>query len=218
MNNIEWLFFDMGYTLVNEDEAHRTRIQSAGTLQRLTAYGLIRHIDLVFSSTEEGISKPDISFYERALKAANCSAQEAVMIGDRLDNDIFPAKKLGMKTVWIKQGFGGLQVPQSEEYEPDHIIHQDRLHAMAPPVLRRRLVHDFIEYAAEVKAILVTALLSNDIQRPVRLRQQSASPVHPHRSDILNRSCPECSLEAAGELHRRQSQFAGDLLDRSSSP
>ena len=31
--------------------------------------------------------------------------QNAVMVGDRLDNDIAPAKKLLMKTVWVKRGF-----------------------------------------------------------------------------------------------------------------
>lgn len=30
------------------------------------------------------------------------------MIGDRIDNDIVPAKALGMKTIWIRQGFDGL--------------------------------------------------------------------------------------------------------------
>ena len=30
------------------------------------------------------------------------------MIGDRIDNDIVPAKQLGMKTIWVKQGFVSL--------------------------------------------------------------------------------------------------------------
>lgn len=30
------------------------------------------------------------------------------MIGDRIDNDIVPAKQLGMKTIWVKQGFESL--------------------------------------------------------------------------------------------------------------
>ena len=30
------------------------------------------------------------------------------MIGDRIDNDIVPAKQLGVKTIWVKQGFGRL--------------------------------------------------------------------------------------------------------------
>ena len=96
--------------------------QSQGTLKRLTEYGLIKYIDIVLSSTEEGLSKPDIKFFEKALKDANCNAEEAVMIGDRLDNDIFPAKSIGMKTIWIKQGFGGMQSPKSKAYEPDYII------------------------------------------------------------------------------------------------
>ena len=29
-------------------------------------------------------------------------------IGDRIDNDIVPAKQLGMKTIWVKQGLGSL--------------------------------------------------------------------------------------------------------------
>ena len=38
------------------------------------------------------------------------------MIGDRLDNDIVPAKRIGMKTIWIKQGFSRLaQVKNLEE-------------------------------------------------------------------------------------------------------
>ena len=44
--------------------------------------------------------------FEIALKRADCKANQAIMIGDRIDNDIVPAKKLGMGTIWIKQGFG----------------------------------------------------------------------------------------------------------------
>ncbi len=31
------------------------------------------------------------------------------MIGDRLDNDIIPAKKLGMHTIWIRTGLAVCQ-------------------------------------------------------------------------------------------------------------
>ena len=41
------------------------------------------------------------------------------MIGDRLDNDIMPAKKAGMKTVRIKQGLYSVQHPISDAYCPD---------------------------------------------------------------------------------------------------
>lgn len=44
------------------------------------------------------------------------------MIGDRLDNDISPAKKLGMKTIWIRQGFAIYQNPQLADCQPDYMV------------------------------------------------------------------------------------------------
>ena len=48
------------------------------------------------------------------------------MIGDRIDNDIVPAKQMGMKTIWVKQGFGKYWNVASEEekadYEVDNLI------------------------------------------------------------------------------------------------
>ena len=43
-------------------------------------------------------------------------------IGDRLDNDIAPAKWLGFKTIWIRQGFGGMGTPSSEQNIPDYCV------------------------------------------------------------------------------------------------
>ena len=71
---------------------------------------------------KEGISKPDIAIFHRALAAAKCLPDNAVMIGDRLDNDIAPAKKVGMKTVWIKQGLGGLASAVHKMEQADYVI------------------------------------------------------------------------------------------------
>lgn len=80
--------------------------QSLGTKERLKQYGILKFIDLVISSAEEGVKKPDSKIFEIALKRSGCQAQNSVMIGDRIDNDIIPANLLGMHTIWIKQGFG----------------------------------------------------------------------------------------------------------------
>lgn len=93
--------------------------QSAGAEERLKKYGLSQYISLCISSAEAGYAKPDSRIFALALNKAKCRAQNAVMIGDRLDNDIFPAKKLGMRTVHIKQGFGTYQTPRSKEYKAD---------------------------------------------------------------------------------------------------
>ncbi len=82
--------------------------QSLGTAERLENFGVRKYFDLIIASAEEGISKPDRRIFEIALERSNCKPENAVMIGDRIDNDIVPAKQLGMKAIWIKQGFGGL--------------------------------------------------------------------------------------------------------------
>ena len=99
--------------------------QSLGTAERLKQKGILKYIDLVIASAEEGVAKPDKRIFEIALQRANCRPENTVMIGDRVDNDIVPAKKLGMKTVWIKQGFGKYWkiVDQEEiaDYEIDNL-------------------------------------------------------------------------------------------------
>ncbi len=76
--------------------------QAPGTKERLEARGLGDYFQVVAASAELGVAKPDREIFERALAMAECSAEEAAMVGDRFDNDIIPAKALGMMTVWIK--------------------------------------------------------------------------------------------------------------------
>lgn len=96
--------------------------QSLGTAERLEKWGLLKYIDAVATSAELGVAKPDKAIFDKALEMAGCTAVEAVMIGDRLDNDIIPAKKLGMKTIWIRQGFAIYQNPQNSAEQPDYIV------------------------------------------------------------------------------------------------
>ena len=184
MENIKWIFFDMGYTLVNEDGAHEARISEAkkylskqgisitseqvwqeayrfgrmlkspipnalrsfgakkikkystedgevayddarstllrlkekykigiianqpmGSSERLRRYGLLDCVDAVFESEALGLFKPDVNFYKYALNVVGCKASEAVMVGDRPDNDIVPASQVGMHAVRIIRGF-----------------------------------------------------------------------------------------------------------------
>lgn len=83
--------------------------QVAGTAQRLDAWGLLKYFDVVATSAELGAAKPDKLIFEKAFKLAGCQPQNAVMVGDRLDNDILPAKAFGMRTVWIRRGLSVYQ-------------------------------------------------------------------------------------------------------------
>lgn len=93
--------------------------QNPGTAGRMEQYGLSQYLDLIIASAEEGVAKPDLRIFQLALKRADCPPEKAVMIGDRLDNDIAPAKRAGLKTIWIRQGFGGMAAPLTEEETPD---------------------------------------------------------------------------------------------------
>jgi putative hydrolase of the HAD superfamily len=93
--------------------------QSAGTWDRLQACGWGRLLSVCISSTEENLKKPDPRIYQLALDRAGCAAADAVMIGDRLDNDVRPAKSLGMGTVRIRQGLFAEIRPRDDAETPD---------------------------------------------------------------------------------------------------
>lgn len=194
LDNIEWLFFDVGATLVNEDKPFFDRLhkiaetvnepfdaiynrvlqlykegkkgervlieeygierprwrtedeelypesyeclerlskkykigvianQIPGTAARLEKHGVLKFIDLVIASAEEGLEKPDRRIFELALSRADCKPENAVMIGDRIDNDIIPPKTIGMRTVHVKQGMWKYRNVLSEEEQADYEV------------------------------------------------------------------------------------------------
>lgn len=96
--------------------------QNPGLEKRLENWGLRQYFDVIASSAEIGCSKPEQEIFERAFKLAGCTAQESVMVGDRLDNDILPAKSLGMKTVWVRNGLAKYQNADLGKGVADHQI------------------------------------------------------------------------------------------------
>ncbi len=82
--------------------------QNAGLRERLDSRGIGRRLKVIVGSGDAGMAKPDTGIFKKALCLAGCEPSAAVMIGDRLDNDIAPAQALGMRTVWVRQGHGAL--------------------------------------------------------------------------------------------------------------
>ena len=96
--------------------------QSAGTEERLTNWGLMPFVSICLSSAELGLAKPDPAIFRLALSRATCAPAEAVMIGDRLDNDIRPARLQGWWAVRILQGFHQFQSPRDELDKADATV------------------------------------------------------------------------------------------------
>lgn len=60
--------------------------------------------DFIASSASWGVSKPSGEFFDRVVEAAGCSADEILYVGDRLDNDVLPAREAGLRTAFIRRG------------------------------------------------------------------------------------------------------------------
>lgn len=109
------------------DAAQRYRLgiignQPAMVRQRLQDEGLLEMFAVHAISAEMGMRKPDLRFFLGALAMAQCPPDEAVMIGDRLDNDVYPARMLGMTTVRLKTGPHRHQPVLSPEYLPHYTV------------------------------------------------------------------------------------------------
>jgi HAD superfamily hydrolase (TIGR01509 family) len=76
--------------------------QPATVEQVLAAAGL--EADFVASSAAWGVAKPDPAFFARLIAEANVPAENILYVGDRLDNDVLPARAIGMRTVFIRRG------------------------------------------------------------------------------------------------------------------
>jgi HAD superfamily hydrolase (TIGR01549 family) len=68
----------------------------------LAALGV--EVDLIASSERWGVDKPSPAFFERLLAELDLPAHEVAYVGDRLDNDVLPAVKLGLFAVLLRRG------------------------------------------------------------------------------------------------------------------
>lgn len=60
--------------------------------------------DIVAGSSTWGVEKPRPEFFARLIEAAGMEAGEIAYVGDRLDNDVLPARAAGLRTVLVRRG------------------------------------------------------------------------------------------------------------------
>ena len=61
-------------------------------------------LDVVASSAGWRVEKPDPAFFTRLAEEAGMGASDIAYVGDRVDNDVLPAKAAGMLAVFIRRG------------------------------------------------------------------------------------------------------------------
>ena len=74
--------------------------------------GLLRYFRFLALSERVGAWKPDPAIFHWALAQARCQPEEVIMVGDRIDTDIIPARRLGMWTLWFHAD------PREKGWEP----------------------------------------------------------------------------------------------------
>lgn len=76
--------------------------------------------DFVASSARLGVEKPDPRFFELVAAMAGEAAEQVAYVGDRLDNDVLPARRAGMLAIFIRRGpWGFVHATLPEAAEAD---------------------------------------------------------------------------------------------------
>ncbi len=74
-------------------------------------------VDYLASSATWGVEKPDAKFFEKILEITKLEPAQITYVGDRLDNDVLPAKAIGMKAVFLERGPWGIIHAQRPEVQ-----------------------------------------------------------------------------------------------------
>jgi FMN phosphatase YigB (HAD superfamily) len=99
--------------VANQPETARERLARAGIGELFDYQGL---------SAFTGLRKPDPRAFLAAAEALDVSPVACIMVGDRIDNDIVPAKALGMAAIQLRSGRHRRQRPRSPAEAPDAVV------------------------------------------------------------------------------------------------
>jgi len=73
--------------------------------------------DVIAMSGELGVEKPDPAFFRRGLQLmGEPDPARVAYVGDRIDRDVEPSRRAGLRPVWIRRGpWGRLQVDRGRD-------------------------------------------------------------------------------------------------------
>lgn len=85
----------------------------------LEAHDLAGCLSTKITQDDFSITKPDPRYYEQILQRAGRFAERSIMVGDRIDKDVIPAKAVGMRTIRVRVGIHASQEPRTPDERPD---------------------------------------------------------------------------------------------------
>lgn len=79
--------------------------------------------DLIATSAAWGVAKPDPAFFERIATELRLPPESIAYVGDRVDNDVRPARAAGMVAVFLRRGpWAWIQAPREDPPEADLVV------------------------------------------------------------------------------------------------
>ncbi|UCD17422.1 MAG: HAD family hydrolase [Candidatus Zixiibacteriota bacterium] len=112
--------------------------QPVAVYDYLEKAGVLKLFGSTQVSGEIGFAKPDIRMFLAVLDNLGSCPEESLMVGDRQDNDIVPAKLIGMKTVRLLAGPHKIQPVRYPLEAPDYTI-RNITELLSLPIIRTRL-------------------------------------------------------------------------------
>ena len=92
--------------------------QPRGAEAALVAAGV--EVDFVAASATWGVAKPSLDFFRHVVEETGLGPHEILYVGDRIDNDVRPARAAGLRTAWLRRGpWAYLQQADRAEVGPD---------------------------------------------------------------------------------------------------
>jgi FMN phosphatase YigB (HAD superfamily) len=91
--------------------------QPASRSAELRAIGV--DVEVMAMSESLGVAKPQPAFFDRCLELmGNPDPGFVAYVGDRVDNDVVPALRAGMRAVWLRRGPWGVIQELPEDVRP----------------------------------------------------------------------------------------------------
>lgn len=76
-------------------------------MKNVQALEIAHFFDTILISEQEGIKKPNIEIFERALQRLHATASDSIYIGDHPINDVEASRKAGMIGLWKEDSYYG---------------------------------------------------------------------------------------------------------------
>jgi HAD superfamily hydrolase (TIGR01458 family) len=101
---------------------HRNLYWRASDGLMLDSGPYVHALELATGKQATVLGKPDRAFFEQALQTIGVAADEAVTVGDDIENDVGGAQRAGMRGILVCTGKHSADSPLLERVQPDAIL------------------------------------------------------------------------------------------------